>query len=265
MKKSYLLLALAIFGFGGISALHAQLDPSFLKCVKVLNGGNGRFLSTYEDVGGIHFNPRVDGGANSISLFKKSTIPTGYVSTSTAQGWFSKMYPNALCSEEYNNVESLIAAKFYLDFGYDKNGVWVPHAIGSAFTGGSSLSFPHQYPTSESNNPRSQRYYYCMEGGYEYVTGNVNYSPDALSCRECTSMCTNCPEKTETETDPRTGRTKTITTFTHRYGPNNIYKNFKDNVLALAAPARELFLRQYRRETRQWRFLGNCQSSRHPL
>ena len=104
MKKSYLLLALAIFGFGGISALHAQLDPSFLKYVKVLQGGDGRHLNTYEDVGGITFNPRVQGGAP-ISLFKKSTIPTGYVSTSTAQGWFSKMYPNALCSEEYNNVE----------------------------------------------------------------------------------------------------------------------------------------------------------------
>lgn len=236
MKKSYLLLALAIFGFGGISALHAQLDPSFLKYVKVLPGGNGRNLSTYEDVGGITFNPRVQGGA-AISLFKKSSIPAGYVSASTAQSWFNKMYPNALCSEEYNNVESLIAAKFYLDFGYDKNGVWVPHAIGSAFTGGSSLSFPHQYPTSKSNNPRSQRYYYCMEGGYEYVTGNVNYSPDALSCRECTSLCTNCPEKTETETDPRTGGTRTTTTVTHRYGSNNIYKNFKDNVLALAALA----------------------------
>lgn len=236
MKKSYLLLVLAIFGFGGISALHAQLDPSFLKNVKVFSSGDGRHLYTYEDVGGITFNPRVQGGA-AIPFFKKSDIPTGYVSYSTGQGWIKKMYPNALCSEEYNNVESLIAAKFYLDFGFDKNGVWVPHAIGSAFTGGSSLSFPHQYPTSESNDPRSQRYYYCMEGGYEYVTGYVNYYPDALSCRECTSMCTNCPEKTETETDPRTRKTRPTTTVTHRYGSNNIYKNFKDNVLALAALA----------------------------
>ena len=81
MKKSYLLLALAIFGFGGISALHAQLDPSFLKYVKVLPGGDGRHLNTYEDVGGITFNPRVQGGA-AIPFFKKSDIPTGYVSYS---------------------------------------------------------------------------------------------------------------------------------------------------------------------------------------
>ena len=236
MKKSYLLLALAIFGFGGISALHAQLDPSFLKNVKVFSSGDGRHLYTYEDVGGIVFKPTVPNGA-AIPFFKKSDIPTGYVSATKGQYWFTRMYPNTLCSEEYDDVTQLVLAKFYLDFGFEKGNEWVPHIIGNALTDGPSLSFPHQYPTSESNNPRSQRYYYCMEGGYEYVTGNVDYFPDALSCRECTSMCTNCPEKTETETDPRTGRTRTITTVTHRYGSNNIYKNFKDNVLAWAAPA----------------------------
>ncbi len=233
MKKSCLLLALAIFGFNGLSALHAQIDPSFLKSVAVFDVGDGRMISTYEDVSGIRFNPRVK-NANGITVFSKAAIPGGYVSASTAQGWFTKMYPNALCSDEYPDAVSLITAKFYLDFGFEQNGVWVPHAIGQAFTGGTSLSFPHEYPQGQSNNPRSQRYYYCMEGGYEYVTGNVNYPPDALSCRSATQFC-NCPTTTETVSDPRTGRSKEVEKINHRYGPNNIYSNFKDTALGYAA------------------------------
>lgn len=234
MRKKYLLLALAIFGFGGVSDLYARFDSDFLNNIVVFQQGNGRTITVYEDISDIRFMPKSKPGAN-IQIYQESEIPEGYVLESDAKNWFNKMYPNAIYSDVYTDISSLIKAKFYLDFGHvGANGEWISRPIGSAIKE-SHQNFPHKY--TETNNPRSQRYYYCFAGeddNVKYVNNSVEgHAPDAFSCDDCEKFCPpQCKSLQETDSDEDDSeQKKPAKKYDHRRNlGKKLYSNFKKNV-----------------------------------
>ena len=233
MKKSTKILALTTFlGLLGTNVYAQAFVADFLAKMRVIDGGDGRTLDTYEDTDPVTFDPY---GANNttIKLFKISSIPEGYVSMAEGKKWMNTVIAGSVASEDYSSVSDLLMDKFYLDFGSEQNGVWVSRAIGKAgpADAASIEGLPHQY--SESGQPKSQRFYLCMNGGYEYVVNSTPYSPDAISCNVCQRLCNNCPERTIPGTNNVTAgrRIPDRVVVNHRYA-YNIYENFRENLLA---------------------------------
>ena len=221
---------------GNISMAATPMEK-YLSKIAILENKDGRKLETYEDVV-VNFNPFQERNKQ-YPIVNKENIPEGYVDQKTAKGYFKSFLEHAVLTDEEMEFKDFMNEHFYLmrkvssnpdliedsntskdsnDSDYvDSNEMEDPNLYLDSNDLESSeeeqeiiKQFPNEYMVTQ---PGTNTYILCMDSNYEYVASFKEFKPNALSCRDCKTLCTSkCNNG-------------------HIYGPNNIYSNFKDNLL----------------------------------
>lgn len=242
MKNTKLLLALASGIFLANMVTASPFEKYLLK-TRFLEGTKERVINTYEDISDIKLNPFCEGD-NGFPIVAESEIPEGYVAKGTANKFFKKFYSHAIITEEPIT---------YPDFFNE-------HV--SLECGGETYS---QFPLSiddSLNEPGAMAFNLRVDDNYKYVSSFKEFAPDALSCHVapefCSEKCKIKTIKTKSEEPVRhriyrisgdgsndyadyddyrhasRDSSKTETKKVHAFGPNNIYSDFRENLLSKA-------------------------------
>ena len=188
---------LSICGFVLVCSFSLADTPieKYLSKIAIYETEDGRNCKTFEDVY-LTLNPFQERN-EPYPVVNETNIPEGYVDVKTAKEYFKKFSKNAVLTDEANNFKEFMNSFFYIKFSLEGDSKIVDE-------------FPYDY---YATTPEKRKLYLCMEDGYKYVDRFKKFEPDALSCKKCPSLC---GEKCESG---------------HVYGSNNIYSNFKANLL----------------------------------
>lgn len=241
MKNTKLLLALASGIFLANMATAASPFEKYLMKTQFLDETKDRVINTYEDISDINLNPFHEGDKE-FPIVAESEIPEGYVKKGTANKFFKNFYSHAIITEEPIT---------YPDFFNE-------HV--SLECGGETYS---QFPISiddSLNEPGAMAFNLRVDDNYKYVLSFKEFAPDALSCHVAPQLCSEkCKIKTiKTKSEERVRHRyykftddgsngydyyrydsqddspKTETKKVHAFGPNNIYSDFRQNLLSKA-------------------------------
>ncbi len=150
-------------------------------------------------------------------------IPKGFVKKSKAEGIFIKLERHPIYTEDELTFEEFINDYFYMA---NEDG---------------SIKIT-EFPCEIQASPELTKLYLCLDGNYRYVSEFEKYEPDALSCEDCPKLCDKNCRKSTTVMKERTIRTwngyytvlEEKNKTEHSFGNNNIYRDFRNNVLSRA-------------------------------
>ncbi len=226
-------------------SMAASPMEKYLSKIAILESKDGRTFETFEDVA-VNLNPFQERNKQ-YPIVNKENIPEGYVDQKTAKGYFKSFLEHAVLTDEEIEFKDFMNEHFYLmrkesedsnlveesesnsDSDSDSNSEKLSDSEGNSDSSSDSLAlgdnsdlpdepeiikeFPKEYIVTQ---PGTNTYILCMDSNYEYVASFKEFKPNALSCRDCKTLCTSkCNNG-------------------HVYGPNNIYSDFKDTLLKKA-------------------------------
>ena len=182
MKKNKYIFALFLLFICSVSYGQDMIIGA-MKKVKIFDFGDGRLVSTYEDVSNINIQPRFNGC--SIPSFNYSDLPSYPIKYSDKNSYLGKITPGAIIPDPPSDGQTFLQNNFYLDFGYEGADGWVPRIIGR---GGGK-------PNTDSQDPgRSPKIWYCLDGSFKVVksgfsAGSLSISADGVSCKVAQHLC----------------------------------------------------------------------------
>ena len=182
-KKYYYILSLLMIFICSYSYGQGIITDA-LKKVKIFDFGDGRLVTTYEDVSNINIEARFDGC--SIPVFNYSDLPSYAIKYTDRNNYLSSIVGGMIIPASPCDGATFIQDNFYLDFGYMGEGGWVSKVLGEC---GSE-------PNTDSENPgRSQKIWYCLKDD-SYTMVREDYSPssltitaDGVSCKVAQNLC----------------------------------------------------------------------------
>ena len=236
MKKR-LLVSVAAFIILNNSVMADSPFEKYLKKISILTNENGHRIDTYEDVEGIELNPLQEKN-KPYPIVSESEIPEGYVNKGTAGNFFKKFSSNALIVDEEVSFSDFINEHMVIK-------------------GNENLYYSFPAYVDFITQPGSITFSLDFDDSYRYVSSFKGYSPDALSCNVAPNLCgEKCKVKSvkKNDTGDSGGRRRrnndifgdgynsgynndsgvTTTKKFHVNGSNNIYANFRENILAKA-------------------------------
>ncbi len=207
--------------FISTAAFSANPVGKYLSKLDIFEDIDGRNAEVYQDVV-LKLNPFQDFNSE-YPIICETDIPEGFVKKSEARKIFKKLKSHPIYTENELTFEEFMNDYFYItnEDGSEK------------FT-----DFPCEIQTS----PELSKLYLCLDGNYRYVSEFEEYGPDALSCEDCPELCDkNCRrQNTIIKEKYITGRHGGFVVYEegsrreHSFGKNNIYKDFRNNVLSKA-------------------------------
>ncbi len=205
--------------FVSTAAFSANPVGKYLSEIDVFEDIGGRKVEVYQDVI-LRLNPLQDSNPE-YPIICESDIPEEYVKKSEAKKFFKKLKSHPIYTENELTFEEFMNDYFYI---VNEDG---------------SEKFS-DFPCEIQASPELSKLYLCLDDSYRYVSQFEEYEPDALSCNECPELCDKNCRKSKTIVKERIIRTRygyyTVldekNKREHSFGPNNIYKDFRNNLLS---------------------------------
>ena len=184
MRKNYCYILAFLLTFVSSYSFGQGAIIGALKNVKVFRFGNGRQVSTYEDVEEVNVEPKFD--SVSLPIFNYTDLPSSPIRERDKRNYTGNILPGSIIPDTPCDGPTFLQNHFQLDYGSEQGGVWVPKIYGV-----------DGRPNMGSRNPgKSPKFWFTLKrGGFKVVNNNFSSSKldsitaDASSCVVAKHLC----------------------------------------------------------------------------